>query len=1799
MGDLVMMVYRCLIGFALAIVGWFGATNANAQPTVYEIEPNDTPLDANPITGAVSLYGSMQGEDQDGFIWTVTDDDARKTWDFELHGIPGALTIVELVKVQPTGDGSEVAAVDRLMKMGTRDGVTPSIHRGQLFEPGEYLIGLAYAGGPAQGGGIYRPPAVGLSFGEEPEQVEASAAKTDAEPINDGAHAWQFAIRESGALNVSRNPGGSEQREQARAVRLGAYFATYEPLQTAWYSFTFDDNTAGQRWDIEVRSPIGRELRARLVDAAGQELVMGAADSHGRILFPALAPPPGTWYLELTTPEPGFIQAVFATAAGQRVDGEEAEPNNANALANRVEPGKTVTGRINRSDAADLFRFEIDEIQADQMLALEVESTPPARMQVCLYDAQWTRAQCRDQVTPLEMDDLQLTPGQWGVGIARADETEYTVSFGMRGGIQPGREAEPNDVRTFATGVPDNQRIRGRFNGQDVDWYRFQIADEAQLWRFQVIGDNLGQVMYVNGAGEERVKQRPDAGQRRVRLEDIYLLPGTHYLALSPRDGQAGGDYTILARPLGPPDPDGELEPNDPANKQRLAFGQTRNGLLTDTIDQDWYRFFLPAEDHIRLELTPPPDGLVWMDLFWFVSEMGNGRPAQPGEPLIIEGLFPPGDYALRLAARTPSDAEYRLSLERLPRFSCAADCEPNGMKTGPLAAPLPLDLVLQGRNGDWGDWDFYQLPAFDSPTTLQVLSAEPVKEFTMGEAFWQSTRLTYNAELGGYEFEVPAGSAQRLRVDNRGADYRLQLRFPNGEIEPVTEALPVTLDLQLQTDTVAAFRRYGQRLEGRLLLTGSADADLSLQLQAATSDQRWQVSLPEPGAVLAAGAQLTLPVTIDVPDDAWADRPVRVSVVARDEQGRQSETWTEIAVDPDVLPIASSMHWPIAEPLRGGLNAAWAPFGATWVDGPNPVGRSGNLRDGLVFSGANAFNTCKRDELGMPEWTLDLPGDQPLPVAGFALSHFGVDKPLEMVRRATLLVSGDGVDWTPVLTTDVPPLLTEQSFAADQPVAARFARLRIDANWEEASYCHGVQAGEWKVILAPGFDLSAGEGFDIASLTLGGHVVREIPTAGAPAPILETDGHLAHIYTRGSPTRDYVIGFNRNRTAQVTRVEWVQLEGEDHGFDRVEVLVSLESPSGPWTSVAALDLVDGETRAEVVLPRPEWARFVRVSARFKPERKGGLAPERIRVWERPTDKQYRSVLSEWGDVEFRAFYEHQAGVPETPEEWVSGNTSKERATPLASGAAVRGRVSLESGTAHWYQVTLPPEHNTLDLTVNGEHTVRTVLALEDQTGQAMPLRRIDQGNQANVNVFRAATEPGATVWLQVYEPPRNVIFSWDTSPSVASLIPRIRNTLVAYSGQVVPEREAVNLMPFASGTLLRQWMGEPYILQTALNEYDRGLGSSAAQTTIKQASIALAPRAGSKAILVITDGETTPDYAVWDALDETRPRVFGLQVVGSQRWNLDVMRDWSSVNAGHFSQLRYDGEMEVAYNRAAALMRRPAEYRVAAHTEFNEAPGPGLLRVVPAEDEPGSDGAAIALILDASGSMLQRVDGKRRIAVAREVLTDAVREQIPAGTPVSLRVFGHREVDACRTDLEIPLGPLDPAAAAEKIAGIQAMNLARTPIADSLAAVPGDLGGRSAGAVVLVTDGEETCDGDPAAVIEGLRDKGFNVTLNIVGFAIDEPELAAQFEGWAAAGGGSYFGAADQAGLSEALAQALRVPFRVLDAGGNEVASGQVGGDAVELEPGIYRVTVATDPVQVFEDVTVLGEDRQEISVR
>lgn len=242
-----------------------------------------------------------------------------------------------------------------------------------------------------------------------------------------------------------------------------------------------------------------------------------------------------------------------------------------------------------------------------------------------------------------------------------------------------------------------------------------------------------------------------------------------------------------------------------------------------------------------------------------------------------------------------------------------------------------------------------------------------------------------------------------------------------------------------------------------------------------------------------------------------------------------------------------------------------------------------------------------------------------------------------------------------------------------------------------------------------------------------------------------------------------------------------------------------------------------------------------------------------------------------------------------------------------------------------------------------------------------------------------------------------------------------------------------------------------------------------------------------------------------------------------------------------------------------------------------------------------GAASASIALILDASGSMLQRLDGQRRIDIARHALLQLVNEQIQPGTAVALRVFGHRKADACDTELLAPLAPLQRDSMSAMLRAIEAKNLARTPIAASLALVAEDLAAVEGSAnVILVTDGEETCDGDPEAEVRRLRQLGFAVTLNIVGFAVDDYALEQDFRRWAALGGGGYFAARDASALASSIAQASRQTFSV-HTGDRQVAAGAVGDAAIELKPGRYELRAGT----LRQSVDILAGEETRVVLR
>lgn len=236
--------------------------------------------------------------------------------------------------------------------------------------------------------------------------------------------------------------------------------------------------------------------------------------------------------------------------------------------------------------------------------------------------------------------------------------------------------------------------------------------------------------------------------------------------------------------------------------------------------------------------------------------------------------------------------------------------------------------------------------------------------------------------------------------------------------------------------------------------------------------------------------------------------------------------------------------------------------------------------------------------------------------------------------------------------------------------------------------------------------------------------------------------------------------------------------------------------------------------------------------------------------------------------------------------------------------------------------------------------------------------------------------------------------------------------------------------------------------------------------------------------------------------------------------------------------------------------------------------------------------GAAISMILDASWSMTLPTDSdaeedrlavddpNNRINIARKEMINLVTNTIPEGTPVSLRSLGNRGGSlACVTDLEYPLQGMNRADIVAALEDVEPGFNTNTPLAATLSNVPQDLAdaGDRERLVILLTDGDERCGGDVEGAINALTASGINVKLNIIGFAINDDGLRAKLEKWAELGNGVYFDAGDSDELSSALTGSLSAVYQLFDTDGANVATGVVGAEPVEVDPGVYKIRIAS----------------------
>jgi hypothetical protein len=164
---------------------------------------------------------------------------------------------------------------------------------------------------------------------------------------------------------------------------------------------------------------------------------------------------------------------------------------------------------------------------------------------------------------------------------------------------------------------------------------------------------------------------------------------------------------------------------------------------------------------------------------------------------------------------------------------------------------------------------------------------------------------------------------------------------------------------------------------------------------------------------------------------------------------------------------------------------------------------------------------------------------------------------------------------------------------------------------------------------------------------------------------------------------------------------------------------------------------------------------------------------------------------------------------------------------------------------------------------------------------------------------------------------------------------------------------------------------------------------------------------------------------------------------------------------------------------------------------------------------EPRSDTRSIALILDASGSMNAKLaSGGTRIDAAK-IAVAAFLGKLDPNVRIGYRVYGHQSPTSARnckdTELMVGFGPASANrdAILAKTQTVKAQGYTPITYVIELAArdIAKEPGSRT---LVLVSDGKETCPGDPCAAAKALAEADANLVIHTIGFNVD---AAARFQ--------------------------------------------------------------------------------------
>ncbi|AYA74265.1 hypothetical protein DOE78_01680 [Bacillus sp. Y1] len=190
-----------------------------------------------------------------------------------------------------------------------------------------------------------------------------------------------------------------------------------------------------------------------------------------------------------------------------------------------------------------------------------------------------------------------------------------------------------------------------------------------------------------------------------------------------------------------------------------------------------------------------------------------------------------------------------------------------------------------------------------------------------------------------------------------------------------------------------------------------------------------------------------------------------------------------------------------------------------------------------------------------------------------------------------------------------------------------------------------------------------------------------------------------------------------------------------------------------------------------------------------------------------------------------------------------------------------------------------------------------------------------------------------------------------------------------------------------------------------------------------------------------------------------------------------------------------------------------------------------------------------VAIHLDSSGSMNAQVSGGVKMDLAKRAIA-TYASGLPASSKVSLRVYGHqgtgsdndKAISCSSTEMMYDANTYDQASFEQALTKFKPSGW--TPLAASITAAYEDLkksaDEKSENILFVVSDGIETCDGNPIEEARKLANSDLKVSVNIIGFDVDDAGQK-QLKETALAGNGTYYTVNSNVELNDTIESLLQ----------------------------------------------------------